>query len=100
LRNNAYVVKIKAGISRSNRLPFVPSEQLRKIQPPHTLMLLNVELVYDDTHVIMETLGTETSAGYDENLSSFPCMVNAESLLPALYMSEQVRATIIGGRCI
>lgn len=100
LRNNAYVVKIKAGISRATRLPFVPSDQLRKIQPPHTLMLLNVELVYDDTHVIMETLGTETSAGYEEGLSSFPCMVNAESLLPALYMSEQVRATIIGGRCI
>jgi len=100
LRNNAYVVKIKAGISRATRLPFVPSDQLRKIQPPHTLMLLNVELVYDDNHVIMETLGTETSAGYEEGLSSFPCMVNAESLLPALYMSEQVRATIIGGRCI
>ena len=100
LRNNAYVVKIKAGISRTTRLPFVPSDQLRKIQPPHTLMLLNVELVYDDTHVIMESEGTETSTGYEENLSSFPCMVNAESLLPALYMSEQVRATLIGGRCI
>lgn len=100
LRNNAYVVKIKAGISRTTRLPFVPSDQLRKIQPPHTLMLLNVELVYDDTHVIMESEGTETSTGYEEGLSSFPCMVNAESLLPALYMSEQVRATIIGGRCI
>ena len=100
LRNNAYVVKIKAGISRATRLPFIPSDQLRKIQPPHTLMLLNVELVYDDTHVIMETEGTETSTGYAEDLSSFPCTVNAESLIPASCMAEQVRATTIGGRCI
>jgi hypothetical protein len=100
LRNNAYVVKVKAGISRATRLPFVPSAQLRKIQPPHTLMLLNVELVYDDTHVIMETAGTETSTGYEEDLSSFPCMVNEESITPTLYVAEQVRATIIGGRCI
>lgn len=100
LRNNAYVVKIKAGISRATRLPFVPSDQLRKIQPPHTLMLLNVELVYDDTRVIMETAGTETSTGYEEDLSSFPYMVNEESITPTLYVAEQVRATIIGGRCI
>ena len=100
LRNNAYVVKIKAGVSRATKLPFVPSDQLRKIQPPHTLMLLNVELVYDDTHVIMETLGTETSAGYEEDLSSFPCTVRAESMTPSTYVAEQVRATIIGGRCI
>jgi hypothetical protein len=100
LRNNAYLVKIKAGILRTDRLSFVPSDQLRKIQPPHTLMLLNVELVYDDTHVIMETLGTEATTGYEEALSSFPCTVYEESITPTLYMAEQVRATRIGGRCV
>lgn len=100
LRNNAYLVKIKSGVSRVARLPFVPSEQLRKIQPPHTLMLLNVELVYDDTPVIMETLGTGISTGYAENLYFFPCTVNVESVEPTIYVAEQIRSTLIGGRCI
>ncbi len=100
LRNNAYVVKVKAGVSRAARLPFVPTEQLRKIQPPHTLMLLNVELVYADKYVSMEASGTETDTGYEENLSFFPCTVHAEAMAPSTYIAEQINVTTIGGRCI
>jgi len=100
LRNNAYVVKVKAGVSRAARLPFVPTEQLRKIQPPHTLMLLNVELVYADNYVSMESAGTETDVGCAENLSFFPCTVNTEAMAASAYMTEQVNITTIGGRCI
>jgi hypothetical protein len=100
LRNNAYLVKVRPGSELTDRLDFMPVEQLRKIQPPHTLMLLIVELVHRDSPVIMENPGTETDPGYVETLSGFPCMVNSDDMDPAVYVAERVRTSVIGGRCV
>jgi hypothetical protein len=100
LRNNAYVVKVKPGGQLSNQLAFVPVAQLRKIQPPHTLMMIIVELVYADSPVIMDGPGTAAVPGYEETVGGFPCMVISETLDPATYVTERVRTSTIGGRCI
>jgi len=100
LRNNAYLVKVRPGSELINRLDFIPVEQLRKIQPPHTLMLLIVELAYRDSPVIMENPGTETNPGYEETLSGFPCMVTSDDMDPEVYVVERVRTSNIGGRCV
>lgn len=100
LRNNAYIVKVKPGSQLANQLKFVPVEQLRKIQPPQSLMMLIVELGYTDNPVIMENPGTELTPGYEEAFAGFPCMVIAETMNPGAYISEQVRISTIGGRCV
>jgi hypothetical protein len=100
LRNNAYIVKVKPGSQLVNQLKFVPVEQLRKIQPPQSLMMLIVELGYADNPVIMENPGTELSPGYEEAFAGFPCMAIAEAMDPSTFISEQVRITTIGGRCV
>lgn len=100
LRNNAYIVKVKPGSQLDRPLAFVPVEQLRKIQPPHTLMLLIVELVYADSPVIMDGPGTTTEPGYEETVAGFPMMVISETLDPDTLIAERVRTSQIGGRCI
>lgn len=100
LRNNAFIVKVKPGSQLGDQLAFVPVGQLRKIQPPHTLMILIVELVYADSPVIMEAPGTDTEPGYEETVGGFPYMVISETLDPATYVAERVRTSKIDGRCI
>jgi hypothetical protein len=100
LRDNAYAVKVRPGSQLSDQLAFVPVDQLRKIQPPHTLMLVIVELVYADSPVTMEGAGSELVPGYEETVSGFPCMEISEAMDPATYVTERVRASAIGGRCI
>ena len=100
LRNNAYLVKVRPGSTLARRLPYVPADQLRKIQPPHTLMLLIVELSYQDQSIRMESPGTEIAPGYVEEFRGFPCMIVADALNPASSITEQIRVSLIGGRCI
>ena len=100
LRNNAYIVKVKAGNQLANRLAFVPADQLRKIQPPHTLMLLIVELVGMEFPVIMESPGTTLTPGYTESSAGFACMPFSETLSPSTFLAERVRSSQIGGRCV
>jgi hypothetical protein len=100
LRNNAFIVKVKAGSELGSPLAFIPAAQLRKIQPPHTVMLLIVELVYADSPVIMEAAGTSEEAGYEEAVSGFPCMPIAETMDASSYVAERVRTSQLAGRCV
>ena len=101
LRNNAFVVKVKAGSELGSPLSFIPTAQFRKIQPPHTVMIVIVELVYADSPVIMGAAGTSTEPGYEESLSNFPCMVADEEALDASsYVAERISTHQIAGRCI
>lgn len=99
LRSNVVVVQLKVSAERSQRLAFIPAEQLRRIQPPHTLMLFLMELAYSDSSVTMAGPGTEETAGYAENVSNFACMVTTETIEPLAFIAERVKSSIIGGRC-
>ena len=99
LRNNAFIVKVKGGTVFSNKLEYIPIAQFRKITPPHTLMILVVELLYQDSPIILEGAGSSLSTGYVESLSGFPCMAINETI-ESSSISERIRTTQIGGRCI
>ena len=63
-------------------------------------MILIVELVYADSPVIMESAGTATDPGYEEDLSSYPAMAIVEPGTLSSVLSENVKCKSIGGRCI
>lgn len=100
LRNNAFIVKVRVIEGSGGGLDFVPAAQLRKIHPPHTLMLIIVELDYSDAPVIMDGPGTEEKPGYEEQTSGYPVMVAAETLDQDTYLAENVKLRQINGRCI
>ena len=100
LKFNLFIVKVKPGSKLQNRLEFVPVTQLRKIMPPHTLMLLLVDLFYADSPIVMETAGTEIAPGYSESFESFQCLTVSESLNSDVYVTETSKVKTIGGRCI
>jgi hypothetical protein len=100
LRANTYVVKVKPGSKLQNRLEFVPVNQLRKIIPPQTAMLLLVELQFADEPVIMLESGTELKPGYEEQVTSFQCLTGGDDLDPTVYANELVKTKQITGRCI
>jgi hypothetical protein len=100
LRANTYIVKVKPGSKLQDRLEFVPVNQLRKIIPPQTVMLLLVELQHADEPIVMTSAGTAQQAGYEEQLSGFQCLEGSDSLSPGTYLAERVKTKQIVGRCI
>ena len=100
LRYNTFLVKIKTNQLGDNKLPSIPAASLRKIIPPHTAMIVLVELVHTDTPITMDGSGDATGAGYTEDLSGFPCMPNSESVNGTTYISEKTRLVQVSGRCL
>lgn len=98
-RSNTFIVRFKSGIKGLNRLAYVPVSQLHKILPPHTLMLLVIELVFEDTPVVMDGPGDEEHTGYNEVISTFPCMPRTETI-ETTGLTERVRSVFIQGRCV
>jgi hypothetical protein len=99
LRYNTFLVKIKVNQLGPDKLPSIPADALRKIIPPQTAMIVLVELVYADNPVIMDGAGDASGAGYEEELSGFPCMPTSESMLGTTYITEKTRLVQIAGRC-
>lgn len=100
LKFNVFIVKVKPGSKLQNRLEFVPVSQLRKIMPPHTLMILLVDLFYADSPIVMENVGTESTPGYFESFENFQCLTVSEMLDSDVYVTEVSKIKTISGRCI
>jgi hypothetical protein len=98
LRNNAIVVRLITSGFASHKLGLDSAALLSKMLPPHTGILLVVELEHSDDPVIMDGAGTETSPGYGESLATFQCMHTTDSIGPAS-LQEVVRLRLIGGKC-
>lgn len=64
LRNHVFVVKIRLAQQGAAALPLTHSRQLRKIIPPHTAMILVVELAVDTESITMDGPGTPTTPGF------------------------------------
>lgn len=99
LRYNTFLVRIKSNQLGVDKLPSIPADSLRKIIPPQTAMIVLVELVHTDNPVIMDGAGSTSDAGYEEELSGFPCMPTDESMLGTTYITEEIRLVQIAGRC-
>jgi len=91
LRNNATILKLKSGFKAANKLAFIPVDQLRKIQPPHTVMLVVTDLQYQDDTVDIDS--------FTESVTTFQGGNNTESFNPTS-MVETIRCTKLGGRCV
>jgi len=98
LRYHAFVVRVRTSLMSKKRLGIHAAVNLKKIVPPHTVMIVLVELEYADKPVIMGQPGTETDPGYEENVSGFPMMV-ASDMLPASLVMERVKVSQIIGKC-
>jgi len=99
LRSNTFIVRLKSAINGLNRLAYIPVSQLHKILPPHTLMLLIIEFVFRDTPVSMEGPGNAEQTGYNEAISTFPCLTRTETI-EATGLTESIRSVYIRGRCV
>ena len=66
LRNHAFIVRIKHTRLGKNALSLANFRHLRRIIPPHTHMIVVVELAVDDETITMEAPGTETAPGFEE----------------------------------
>jgi len=109
LRYNAFAVRVKANKLGPNALGLWNAWQLKRVVPPYALMLVVMELEHEDEAVIMEGPGDETQPGYEETVTSFPCMVvedrditgselDGETVDPSSVV-ESVRVFQIRGRC-
>lgn len=101
LRNNAFVIRLKPSQFGPHALPLWTVNQLRRIVPPHTGYIVIVQLDVDEDNIVMEGPGTETEAGYTEELVPYLASeVISEDLDPGDYVSEEVLMRYIDGVCI
>ncbi len=99
LRGNAFAIRVKPAAFGPEAPGLHAARLLRKLIPPQTLCLLLVELEYDGDVVTMDGPGSETDAGYEEDVDTFQGNSIEESIDPASYVSEDVRIFQIGGYC-
>jgi len=98
-RFHTFVVKVKPGRLGPDPLPAFTGVHVSQIVPPWTVMIVLVELEYQDEPVIMDGPGDELEPGYTEDLSGFPMMVVEETIDGTSMVSERVRVYQITGKC-
>jgi len=99
LRQNYTLVRLRARLLGPERLGLWAVPALRRIVPPHTAVLVAIELEQQDAAVIMEGDGTDQQPGYTETLTSFPCMA-ASDTVDETYLGEYITLKPTVGRCI
>jgi len=98
-RYHAFVVKVRVGCTSREALKLSAAASLYRIVPPHTLMIVLVELDHSDEPIIMDGPGTASAPGYEEQVTGFPAMVVGETIDGPTMIQERVRAYQIAGRC-
>lgn len=101
LRNNAYVVRVNITRQGDKALPFDVSRKLRSVIPPHTAMLLVVELAVDEETITLDAPGDTVSFGMSESLASGDALEPIEETLDLTTMFEECPVLhYTGGLCI
>ncbi|MCH8854620.1 MAG: hypothetical protein IID41_18485 [Planctomycetes bacterium] len=101
LRNNAFVVKIRVNKQGPNRIPLSHSQQLRKIIPPHTAMILIVELVVPDEIITMDGTGDDLIPGFEEAPVLGPALEPiTETITGSNQISEDPSLRYVNGVCV
>ena len=101
LRHHTFAVRLKPQQFGSDALGLGYARFLREIIPPHTWMLILVELAAPPDEITMEGAGTETEAGYSESpVLGRGASVPAESVDPPTSIDEQPRLSYTRGRCL
>jgi hypothetical protein len=98
-RNNLYVVCLKPATFGSGALRLHNAVALRKVVPPHTAVLVVVELAVADDPVILDAPGDDTKPGCEERLGAFSGTSFSETLDPGDLVTERVKARQQRGQC-
>jgi len=98
-RGNAFAIVVKPEAFGSEALGLHVAKALRKLIPPQTVCFLVVQLAYTGDIVTMETTGSETKPGYEEEVTVYLGNVIEETLDALTYIEEDVRIFQIGGYC-
>lgn len=99
LRHHAFVVRVRPSQFGENNLGLAQLRLLRKLTPPHTLMIVMVQLDLTGDRIIMDGPGTETRPGYTEELRTYSGQSLSEVIVPENYIRESLRARRIQGYC-
>ena len=92
LRNNAFAIKLRIEALGAQAAPLVYLQTLRRLVPPHTTLLLIVELEAPPDAVTMESI----SESPDTFLANDP----GEDDIPYSWITEEPGLYYVGGRCI
>lgn len=98
LRNNGLVtvIQIDEGV---NGVGLEAARILRKVIPPHVLLLLVVTVPYTEDPITMEGAGSDTAPGYEESTISYSAGATSETIDGLTSVSETVTVRNIRGRC-
>jgi len=98
-RGNAFAIVVRPQAFGPDAIGMHAARHLRRLVPPQTLCLLFVSQDFAES-VTMVSPGTETTAGYAEDIATFLGSTFTETLLPETYVAEEVRVFQIGGYCV
>jgi hypothetical protein len=98
-RNNAFVVRLKAGLRGENALSLSNARLLRRLLPPHTACVIVGQVDVDDEAIDLAAEGDETEAGHGDDVTTFAGLLQQDDI-PDDYVEDEVRCYQIGGRCI
>lgn len=100
LRNNAYLVQVRASAFGADALGLVQARLLRKIVPPETAMLILAQLDFADDPAILDGPGLdETKPSYTEDAEVFLGMEISEAIPVGMVTDRTVRLRQVAGRC-
>lgn len=98
LRNNGIiaVIQIDEGV---RGVGLEAARILRKVIPPHALLLLVVTVPYTEDPITMDSAGSDTAPGYEESTVSYSGGTANDTLNGLTSVSETVTVRNIRGRC-
>lgn len=91
LRNNAFLVRIRAAHLGANGLGLHNLRYLQQVVPPHTAMLLMVDMTPRQDSI--------TVRGLSERLTTFSAAEPLVDVVPAACVRDRSRPRIVTGRC-
>lgn len=99
LRQNAALLTITGDLG-DDALGLRYLRQLRKLTPPHTALMILVELEAAEDGIIMDGPGDETGPGYEEDLEPFSAAEVTGDEVDVDVVEDDPRAYLVSERCL
>ncbi len=91
LRNNAYLVRIRAGALGRNKLGLYNVRHLKRLLPPHTAVFIAVELPAQSD--------TITAAAISEQITHLQGLAPQADTISSAQLSERITVRLVSGTC-
>lgn len=100
LRNNAFLVRLKSQQFGRNRLPLRYLRNLRRCVPPHTTVLVLIDLVIGVDTITANVAGDLTNAGTEDRLKPYMAAVKSVETISTSMVRESIHASYVTGVCM